>query len=240
MSILIVGHRGASGHLPENTLPAFEKAIELKADGVELDIWPDADGVPMVIHDEKLSRTTPHKGKVTAMHSDDLIALGVPSYQQVLDLAHDKLIVFTELKGEREDQVGATIAAAVANDGWQYEQLPVISFNHAQLTRLKNEYPDILIGLSFSKRMLNRIPADQHVKHMITQAKSHNAVAINPDYHFVTKALVDAAHAEGLSVNVWTVNTPAAMREMIALSVDAIMTDYPDTLYTLLHDEPQR
>src|SRR5688500_10081849 len=133
MSTLIIGHRGASGHLPENTLPAFEKAIEMGADGIELDIWPDADGIPVIIHDETLSRTTKHEGRVTAMRAADFAPLGVPAYQQALDLAPGKIVIFTELKGECEENAGAMIEKAVADGKWRYEQLPVIGFDHDQL-----------------------------------------------------------------------------------------------------------
>jgi glycerophosphoryl diester phosphodiesterase len=237
MSALIIGHRGASGHAPENTLPAFQKAIEQHADGIELDIWPDVEGVPTVIHDEELSRTTRHKGKVTAMRRADLEPLGIPSYQQVLDMAQGKLIIFTELKGQQEQKVGEAIEQAVATGGWSYEQLPVIGFNHQQLARLKERYPDISIGLSFGRRTLEVIPAEQRAPYMVAKASSHHADAINPDYDFATAELVQKAHAAGLKVNVWTVNTPEAMDRMLELGVDAIMTDYPDRLYTKLHGE---
>ena len=235
MSVLIIGHRGASGSMPENTLPAFEKAIEYKADGIELDIWPDATGIPMVIHDESLSRTMRHKGKVTSMHRDDLIALGIPSYRQVLDMAEGKLIIFTELKGKSEDRVGEAISKAIASGAWNYEQLPVIGFDHVQLARIKAEYPDIHVGISFSKKMLEYVPANKHASYMVAKAHSMHASAINPDYRLATKELIETAHAAGLKVNVWTVNSQKAMKQMIALGVDAIMTDYPDRLYSLLH-----
>lgn len=235
MSVLIIGHRGASGTMPENTLPSFEKAIEHKADGIELDIWPDVTGEPMVIHDESLSRTMHHQGKVTSMRMTELISLGVPSYQQVLDMAASKLVIFTELKGEQEDRVGQAINHAVASGKWRYEQLPVIGFNHAQLARLKAEYPEIEIGISFSKKMLEYVPAEKHAPYMVVKATSMRATAINPDYRLVTPELVEKAHAAGLKVNVWTVNSHKAMQRMIALDVDAIMTDYPDRLYAQLY-----
>lgn len=233
MAPLIIGHRGASGYLPENTLAAFEKAIALGADGIELDIWPDASGEPMVIHDESLSRTTRHRGKVTAMPMADLIPLGIPSYRQVLGIAPGKMVVFTELKGQQENRVGEAIYDAAASGAWNYSQLPVIGFDHAQLARLKAVYPEIAIGLSFDKAMLKQVPS---ANHMIAKARELQAAAINPDYHLATKELVDAAHAAGLAVNVWTVNHPKAMQQMIALGVDAIMTDYPDRLHVLLQE----
>lgn len=235
MSTLIIGHRGASGHLPENTLPAFEKAIEMQADGVELDIWPDKHGEPVVIHDESLSRTTTHKGKVTAMAMEDLAALGVPAYVQVLDMAEGKLIVFTELKGPKEERVGAAIAKAVESGKWSYARLPVIGFDHAQLGRVKQAYPHIRIGLSFSRKMLEHIPAGERAAYMVAKASGMGASAINPHYTEATPELVEAAHKAGLSVNVWTVNSEAGYDRILALGVDSIMTDYPDRLYKKLH-----
>lgn len=230
MSTLIIGHRGASGYLPENTLPAFVKALEMGADGIELDIWPDADGLPMVIHDETLSRTTQQSGKVTAMRAADLVPLGIPTYQHALDIAPGKITIFTELKGACEEATGALIEKAVASGTWRYEQLPVIGFDHEQLRRMKALYPHILIGATFSRKMLENIPSAHHADHMVAQAQSIGASAINPDYRLVTSKLVEKAHATGLKVNVWTVNRPDDMEAMLALGVDAIMTDYPDIL----------
>lgn len=235
MSMLIIGHRGASGHAPENTLPAFEKAIEMGADGVELDLWPNALGEPMVIHDDKLERTHRHKGRVTDMRVEDLAPLGIPRYQDVLDMAKGKLVVFTELKGDHEDKVAEAIHRAVAQDGWRYKALPVIGFDHAQLKRLKKAHPDILTGATFSRRMLEGLAPELHAPHMIATAKRLGASAINPDYNLVTPEIVAAAHEAGLAVNVWTVNHPVAMDKMIALGVDSIMTDYPDRLHAKLH-----
>lgn len=231
MSTLIIGHRGASGHLPENTLPAFEKAIEMGADGIELDIWPDADGVPVVIHDETLSRTTQQEGKVTAMRAADFTPFGIPTYQQALDLAPGKMMIFTELKGECEKNAGAMIEKAVASGVWRHEQLPVIGFDHEQLRRIKTLYPHIRTGATFSRKMLESIPSSQHAAHMIAEARRIGASAINPDFRLTTSEVVEQTHAAGLKVNVWTVNKPADMQAMLALGVDAIMTDFPDILH---------
>lgn len=235
MSTLVIGHRGASGYLPENTLPAFEKAIEMGADGIELDVWPDADGVPVVIHDETLSRTTKQGGKVTASHAADLAPLGVPTYQKALDLAPGKIVIFTELKGECEKNIGAYIEKAVNDGAWRYEQLPVIGFDHEQLKRMKMLYPRIFTGATFSRKMLESVPTAQHAAHMIAEAQRIGARAINPDFRFTSREVVEQAHAAGLKVNVWTVNRPNDMNAMLALGVDAIMTDYPDILYQKLH-----
>jgi glycerophosphoryl diester phosphodiesterase len=131
--------------------------------------------------------------------------------------------------------VGQAIHDAVASGVWNYAQLPVIGFDHAQLARVKAAYPDIHIGVSFSKKMLEYVPADKHTPYMVAKASGMHAQAINPDYRLVTQELVESAHAAGLKVNVWTVNNSTAMRNMIALGVDAIMTDYPNRLYEILH-----
>lgn len=235
LSALIIGHRGASGHLPENTLPAFEKAAELGADGIELDVWPDVNGHPVVIHDEELGRTHRQKGKVTSMRADDLALLGIPRYEDVLALARSRLLVFTELKGNAGDNVAEAINRAVKMDGWSYDALPVIGFDHGQLERLKQRNPAILTGATFSREMLEHVPRDRHATFMVSKASRIGASAINPDYRLVTPEVVAAAHGAGLKVNVWTVNTLAAMDKMLALGVDAIMTDYPDRLRQRIH-----
>lgn len=235
LSALIIGHRGASGHAPENTLPAFEKAAEMGADGIELDLWPDVNGHPIVIHDEELGRTHKHKGKVTTMRADDLAVLGIPRYEDVLQLAKGRLIVFTELKGGHEDKVAEAIHRAVAEDGWSYDRLPVIGFDHDQLARLKEAHPALVTGATFSRKMLEHVPRKDHATFMVSKAARIGASAINPDHRLVMPEVVAKAHAAGLKVNVWTVNTPAAMDRALALGVDAIMTDYPDRLRAKVH-----
>lgn len=237
VSLMIVGHRGASGHAPENTIPSFEKAIELRADAVELDIRSDKNGIPVVIHDASLERTSSVKRDVASFTVEELAKYHVPSYEQALDTAKSKLVVFTELKDASEDAVADIITRKVAEGGWSYDQLPVIGFDHEQLRRVKNRNPDIVTGASFSRSMLEQIPRDTHADYMISAAKSIGASAINPDYRLVNGEVVRRAHKAGLKVNVWTVNSPRDITTMIAYGVDAIMSDYPDRVYSRVHDK---
>lgn len=235
VSLMIVGHRGASGHAPENTLPAFQKAIELQAHAVELDVWPDKDGVPVIIHDDSLERTHKVKLLASASSAEELQAHAVPTYEEVLALAKGKLVVFTELKGPAEDTVGDIIDHKVEKEGWTYAQLPVIGFDHAQLRRIKEKHPQILTGATFSRDMLEQIPRNAHADYMISAAKAIGASAINPDFRLITGEVVRQAHKAGLQVNVWTVNSPRDIKTMIAFGVDAIMSDYPDRVAAELH-----
>jgi glycerophosphoryl diester phosphodiesterase len=235
MPILIVGHRGASGHVPENTLAAFEKAVALKADAVELDVWPDKNGVPVVIHDASLARTAGVKNDVHSMTAEELARYHVPSLDKVLTLVQGKLTVFIELKGKTENTV-AEVIHRKAEQGWNYGQLVVIGFDHDQLKRLKTAHPAIKTGVSFSREMLEKVPRSAQADHMIDAAKSVAASAINPDYRLVNAETVRKAHEAGLKVNVWTVNAPRDIKAMIAFNVDAIISDYPDRVYALLHE----
>lgn len=237
VSLMIVGHRGASGHVPENTLPAFQKAIELRADAVELDIHSDKDGIPVVVHDDSLKRTAKRDVTVASLSAQELEKYDIPTYEQVLEMSKGKLIVFTELKGDSEDAVADIITQKVAEEGWTYEQLPVIGFDHEQLRRVKARNPDIITGATFSRSMLEQIPRDTHADYMISAAKAIGATAINPDYRLVNGEVVRKARKAGLKVNVWTVNSPRDITTMIAFGVDAIMSDYPDRVYSRLHDQ---
>src|SRR3990167_6132033 len=98
-SILKIGHRGAKGYEPENTLISFQKAIDLKVDGIELDVHLSLDGEIMVIHDETIDRTTPNIGFVKNNTSSDLKELGIPTLIEVLDLTNQKCFINIELKG---------------------------------------------------------------------------------------------------------------------------------------------
>lgn len=236
VSLMIVGHRGASGHAPENTIPAFEKAIELRADAVELDIQSDKNGVPVVLHDRNLERTASVKRDADTMTAQEMAKYHIPTFAEVLQLAKGRLTVFTELKAGNEEAVAQAIHAAVA-EGWTYEQLPVISFDHDQLKRLKAAHPAIVTGATFSRDMLESIPRDTQAEYMVSIARALGASAINPDYRLVNGEVVREAHRAGLKVNVWTVNSTRDIKTMIAFRVDAIMSDFPDRVYAELHDD---
>jgi len=216
-----IGHRGACGYAPENTLASFRKALELGVAGVEFDIQLSKDGQPMVIHDATLDRTTNGKGAVSNFTYAELKKLDAGGGQKILHLRDVLTLVdkrcdlLIELKTDAMAQVEKIIRDAVAN-GWRYDQLWVLSFNHFQLKEICRINPSIKTCASFEQ--------------MPTALPDIGAAAIGPYIGALNQALVDDAHKRGLKVFTWTCNTPEDITKAKALGVDGIIGDYPDRL----------
>jgi glycerophosphoryl diester phosphodiesterase len=227
----IIGHRGASGYEPENTLAAFEKALSLGVDMIELDVYVLETGQLVVIHDEKVDRTTNGTGYVEEFTYKQLRSLDagkgqkIPTLREVLDLIHKRVPVNIELKGEGTAQpVAATIREYVDEKGWLPEQFRVLSFNHDELKRFVARMPHIQAGASYEGN-LDGFAAD---------ARSMGATLTVVESEFLKPKDVAAAHAAGLEVLVYTVNTPRDARRLKRMQVDGIFSDYPDKVEAAL------
>ncbi len=226
--MLVTAHQGASGDYPDNTLLAFEKAIEHGAEAIELDVHRCKSGEMVVIHDESVDRTTNGTGKVADLTLAELKQLDagegekIPTLDETLAMLAGRVTVFVELKDTAIQEVADSVHRAVREHGFTYDQLPVIGFDHQDLLALKITNPDIQTGLTWSERR-----QDIASIIMIPEAKMMGAVAINPEHTMITPELVERAHKVGLKVNTWTVNEPDDIRRMIDAGVDAIMSDYP-------------
>lgn len=222
--MLKIGHRGACGHEPENTLRSFRKALELGVDGVELDVHICASGEPVVIHDETLERTTDGVGRVADKTLAELKTLDagkgepIPTLQEVIDLLDKKIRIFIELKDDRAVTPVAALIEQSVKKGWKYEQLTIIAFNHHLLLAAKNHNPRIETGA-----LIVGIPATY-----AQCAVDAKAQAINPSIGFVNKEFVDDARRRGLKIYCWTVNTKAQIAKAKHAGVDGMMGDYPD------------
>jgi glycerophosphoryl diester phosphodiesterase len=227
--VWVVGHRGAMGYRPENTLASFERALELGADWIELDVHLSRDGALIVIHDETLERTTNGHGLVREHTLAELRQLDAGEGQrlmtldEVLDWASQrKTVVDIEIKNAPiyyaaiEDRVVAAVREARMVD-----QVIVISFDHAAAKRVKLLEPRVATGVLYACR-----PTDAG----IGLARAAGADAVLPHWAYVTADDVAAAHAAGLSVAPWASSDPAVLRHLIACGVDAIGTNHPDVL----------
>lgn len=220
----IWAHRGSSGAAPENTLAAFELAVRQGAQGVELDVQRSADGTLVVIHDETVDRTTSGSGRVVDLTADRLQTLGIPTLAEVLDLlAPTDLRVNVELKngvepypGLETDVEAVTAGSRLAADA--PERVLYSSFNHRSLARLA------ALGSRVPRGVL-------HVEAMVRPweyAASFGAQALHPMALTVLAEEVARAHEAGMAVHAWTVDDPAAVRQLAAAGVDAVITNVPD------------
>lgn len=232
----IWGHRGANSEAPENTLPAFQLALDQGADGVELDVHLSSDGEVVVIHDETLDRTTDGAGPVGGRTWAELRGLDasggrrgfegtrIPLLAEVLELTRGtRAVVNVELKTDEVAYPGIEERVlAIVRDSGVGERVLFSSFNHETLGVLHWLGAQQLLGALVedgwftSMRGLERLDIE-----------GAGLGAVHPSVRRCTKTLVANARGRGLAVNVWTVNKASDMRRMLALRVDAIITDVP-------------
>lgn len=231
---LIWAHRGASAYAPENTIPAFQKAIEMKADGVELDIQLTKDDRIVVIHDETIDRTSTGSGWVKDMTLAELRKFNynkthpefehadIPTMDEVLDLLKPTdLTIDIELKTGIVfyDHLEEKILALVKEKGME-DRVNYSSFNHYTCRRIKELKKDAYVGFLYADG-----PID-----MPAYAKKYGMDAINPAvYNLQYPDVAKDCAKKSLDINVWTVDEPEHIRKCIDLGVKTIITNRPDT-----------
>lgn len=235
MAWLKIAHRGAAGTRPELTRPAFERALELGVDMIELDVQLTRDGQLVVLHDLELGRTVAGAGAVREHTLAELNALDagawfaleyagarVPSLAEVLDLVGGRAGLNVEIKSPPADW-DAT-AAALLDLLAATERLGdtiVSSFATGALRAVRDRSATVRLGVLWSTPDTDA---------MWLLAESLSAHAVHPHWGLVDDALIDQAHDRGLQVITWTVNEPAAIAHMAALGIDGIISDFPERL----------
>ncbi len=217
-----IGHRGAAGHEPENTLRSIRRALELGADGVEIDVRY-VDGELIVFHDARLERTTNGRGFVARKRFAELRALDagkgeqIPTLREVFETVNRRAVINIELKGRRTaGPVEALIGEFVSRHGWEYGDFVVSSFHHVELRAIGNRQIRIGLLLTRPSRLYS------------VSARRVRAWSVHPALRYVTARFVEDAHRRGWRVLVYTVNEPAALERMRALGVDGVFTDFPE------------
>ena len=226
--ILNIGHRGAKGHIAENTLESIQKAINLGVDGVEIDVFRCASGEIVVFHDKKLDRLTNSAGFIEEMTIDALnnvLVEGkykIPTLEEVLTLIDGNILLNVELKGKNTAKKTALILEKfVSNTKWESNQLIVSSFDWDELIIFKNENTDIPIGILNDKNTLNEV---------LDIAMKLDAVAIHPNFSSLNQEIVNTIHDSGFKIYSWTINAPEEIDKAITFGIDGIITDFPDRI----------
>lgn len=231
--VRVIGHRGAMGHAPENTLPSFARAIEMGADFLECDVHLTRDGVPVVIHDAGLERTTNGSGAVRERTWDEIGRLDagswfggkahagarVPPLEAVLELARGRCGVLVEIKGGILQGVEEAVARRIERcdaESWA----GVIASDPRCLERIR----------TISPRTNTALVSGMECATPLASARSAGANGLVPEASTVTPKLVSAAAAAGLWVAPWTINDPAAARTMARMGVDGVISNYPDRM----------
>jgi len=232
--VWVIAHRGAAAYEPENTLAAFQKAIDLGADGVELDVHRSADGVLVVIHDSTVDRTTNGTGSVSQLDLAQLKSLDagkgqkIPTLREALDLVKGKLkIVQIEMKAMNTE---AALARELRESGIEPKAVYVGSFFGSSVKRFKEIAPEFAI----EHLQIGVVPEAESEKFVNDIISDTGAKVLSSAFSVTHKRLVDAAHARGMKVYVWTVNDERTANEMLSLGVDGIITDKPDVIRRII------
>jgi len=223
-----IAHRGFSALYPENTMLAFEKAVEAGCDGIELDVHLSRDGEIIIIHDEMLERTTNGQGYVKNLFLTELSLLKIsngqhiPTLAEYLDFAQKaKIITNIELKNDIVLYPGIEkkVIAAIRSSKLE-ERIILSSFNHFSILECKKLAPEISCAfLTYSWYV-----------DVGAYAKGHNIPFVHPTYTSLSEDVVKEIHNKDIGINTYTVNDSTEMARLIALGVEGIITDCPDKL----------
>jgi glycerophosphoryl diester phosphodiesterase len=232
---LIIAHRGASASAPENSLAAFQLAYDQKADGIELDVMLSADKELIVLHDEKVERTTDGVGNVADMNLTELKALNaaakfkmgwpsketLPLLSEVFDLVGKKMLINVELKNFKEpfNDLTQRVIALIETAGLE-ESVSLSSFNPFNLQVAKRCNPKIKRGLLTEGGKRGGL-----LRGALGEVFSYDA--LHPYYEDVDMDLMRRLHGKHKQVNPWTVDDPQELLRLKDLGVDMIITNDP-------------
>lgn len=246
---VIVGHRGAAGHAPENTMASFRKAIELGADWIELDVHRSKDGQLIVMHDPTVDRTTNGSGHIQQMTFDELRVLDagswfggqfqgekVPSLAETIVGINGEVKLLIEIKWPENglyEGLGAQVAREVNKygaEGWCIIQ----SFESAYLEEAAGEGFDIpLQKLLVSETSVYFVPFYQDNRFRLGNPVSQGVESMNYYHKALNQSLVAGWHEQGKKVIPYTVNSREAMVKVLGMGVDGVITDFPDVALAL-------
>lgn len=253
---LCCGHRGTGKTVPgnpypENTLVSIQRAVDEGAQMCEFDVLLSADGVPVLMHDDTVDRTTDGTGCVSAMDLEALRGLDVGVGSEMTGVRIDTLAeVLAAVQIPLNVEIKVAYAPCPVQDRGEYAQavlsvlradptpgrrLLVSSFDRELLRVMHAADPSVELAWLWEpgpSRTENG-PAEDPMR-MLEVAKADGFVAVHPHHHDVTEALMARARELGLEVNTWTVNDPARMAELIPMGLGAIITDEPEKLAALL------
>ncbi|MEX2104354.1 MAG: glycerophosphodiester phosphodiesterase [Bacilli bacterium] len=238
---LVFAHRGASAQAPENTMAAFEKAIKMGADGIELDVQLSQDGHIVICHDEMLERTTNGKGWLKNYTYDELKGFdagswfnqqfkneAIPSLKMLYDLVkHSSLVLNVELKNTFVPYGGLEEKLLVLTKEYKMEDRVIISsFNHYSLVHFNQLAPYMETAILYMEGLYQ--PWEY--------ASRIGASSLHPYFRACYKEVVRGAHEADVEVRPFTVDDPNDLRKMINDGVDAIITNVPDRLLQMLKE----
>ena len=222
-----IGHRGAKGHVAENTLASFQKAIDLNVDGIELDVHLSTDGQIIVIHDATIDRTTNGQGVVNSLSLRELKGFQIeneheiPTLIEVFNLVNKQCFINIELKGKGTAlPVLALIEKYVSEKNWQYHHFLISSFDWVSLLDIHLAKPTIPLG----------VLTEYDIDLAFAFAKHIQAQSIHSYFHLLSKEKTAKIQEEGFRILAWTVNETEDIQKIKSFHINGIITDYPDRI----------
>ena len=227
--ILVVGHRGAMGHVLENTIESVQKAIELNVDGIEIDVFKSKTGELVVYHDPFLSRLSNSNAFIEQISLDSIKKIEliggyfIPTLKEIVDIIPEKIFLNIELKGQDTAfETNKIIINYLNTYNFPVSKFIISSFRWDELKKIRSFNKDIPIAIL--------VDSLYKIDDAIKLAKQINAVALNPNKEFITKEIVNKIQSKNIKVYPYTINTPRNIRKMRSMGVDAIITDYPERI----------
>jgi len=235
--IIVIGHRGANSIAPENTLKAFQKAIELNADCIEFDLHETKDGELVIIHDENTANLTGIEGIVKEMTLEKLKLLDfgegekIPTLLELLELAKGKIQLNCEIKVKGVSRK----IIEILHEFDMIESTIISSFIHEELLLLKKLKPTLKLGSLEPTTYLNKYDWNKK-KEMIEFCIDHKLFAIHPLYRLVDDKFIQFAHDNNIKVFPWTVDSKTAIRKLIRFGVDGIISNDISKVQSILNE----
>ena len=227
--ILVVGHRGAMGHVLENTIESVQKAIELNVDGIEIDVFKSKTCELVVYHDPFLSRLSNSNAFIEQISLDSIKKVEliggyfIPTLKEIVDIIPEKIFLNIELKGQDTAfETNKIIINYLNTYNFPVSKFIISSFRWDELKKIRSFNKDIPIAIL--------VDSLYKIDDAIKLAKQINAVALNPNKEFITKEIVNKIQSKNIKVYPYTINTPRNIRKMRSMGVDAIITDYPERI----------
>ncbi len=237
---LVIAHRGASAYAPENTLAAFELAIELGADLLELDVHLSADDQPVIIHDETLARTTSGHGRVRRYALSELKRLDAGAWLGE-QFRGQRLQSLGEVLERFRDRVGFAVELKAGSSRYAGIEERVLSlleiYNVVDRTMVLSFDPEALIAAGVCNATVPRVLLLDRTAKNMTAVVPRGTTAVGLSARLVTEEAVQAAREANLDLYVWTVNDAATMDRLIGWNVAGIITDAPDLLRARLRPD---
>ena len=230
VSSLVIGHRGAGNEGSENTVGGIRKAIELNCFGAEIDIQRTADGYYVLNHDKTFGRVTgvdKAPGDLTLeeirkLEIKDAPGERIPTIDEVLDVTLDNIVLFIELKGASADiQMCEDIVAKIKERGL-LDFCVIISLKYDLIDYIETKYPEVQTGyLAFIS---------------LGKTAELNCDYLGLEEQAATSEVIDAAHANGRRIMVWTPNSAGSQRRFLLSDADALITDNMSQAYSLMDE----